>query len=55
MLDPACLTSNLLFMIVFRCDVLLGDVKDDLYDLILEKWPEIDEEAVEDLGDVKAR
>ncbi|XP_022655308.1 density-regulated protein homolog isoform X2 [Varroa destructor] len=35
--------------------VIQGDVKDDLYDLILEKWPEIDEEAVEDLGDVKAR
>ncbi|OQR78703.1 density-regulated protein-like [Tropilaelaps mercedesae] len=35
--------------------VIQGDVKDDLYDLILEKWPEIDEDAVEDLGDVKAR
>jgi len=35
--------------------VIQGDVKDDLYDLILEKWPEIDEDFIEDLGDVKAR
>lgn len=35
--------------------VIQGDVKDDLFDLILEKWSEIDEDCIEDLGDVKAR
>jgi len=33
--------------------VIQGDVKDDLYDYILEKWTFIDEDAVEDLGEVK--
>lgn len=33
--------------------VIQGDVKDDLFDLISEKWPEIDEDCVEDLGDRK--
>ena len=33
--------------------VIQGDVKDDLFDLISEKWPEIDEDLVEDLGDRK--
>lgn len=33
--------------------VIQGDVKDDLFDLIPEKWPEIDEDLVEDLGDRK--
>ncbi|KXJ29372.1 density-regulated protein homolog [Exaiptasia diaphana] len=30
-----------------------GDVTDDLWDFIPEKWPEIDEDSIEDLGDVK--
>ncbi|RWS24958.1 putative 39S ribosomal protein L45-like protein [Leptotrombidium deliense] len=30
--------------------VIQGDVKDDLFDIICEKWPEIDEDVVEDLG-----
>lgn len=33
--------------------VIQGDVKDDLYDVIPEKWPEIDEDFIEDLGDQK--
>jgi density-regulated protein DRP1 len=33
--------------------VIQGDVKDDLYDLILEKWPEVDEDSIDDLGDKK--
>lgn len=33
--------------------VIQGDVKDDLFDLVSEKWPEIDEDSIEDLGDVK--
>lgn len=33
--------------------VIQGDVKDDLFDLIPEKWPEIDEDFIEDLGDQK--
>lgn len=33
--------------------VIQGDVKDDLFDLICEKWPEIEEDLVEDLGDRK--
>lgn len=33
--------------------VIQGDVKDDLFDLVSEKWPEIDEDMIEDLGDVK--
>lgn len=33
--------------------VIQGDVKDDLFDLIPEKWPEIDEDNLEDLGDLK--
>jgi len=33
--------------------VIQGDVKDDLFDLITEKWPEIDEDSIEDLGNVK--
>jgi hypothetical protein len=28
-------------------------VKDDLFDVIPEKWPEIDEDVIEDLGDLK--
>lgn len=33
--------------------VIQGDVKDDLYDLILEKWPQVDEDSIDDLGDKK--
>ncbi|TKR67081.1 hypothetical protein L596_023286 [Steinernema carpocapsae] len=33
--------------------VIQGDVKDDLFDLIPEKWPEVDEDFIEDLGDQK--
>lgn len=33
--------------------VIQGDVKDDLFDIIPEKWPEIDEDYIEDLGDLK--
>jgi density-regulated protein DRP1 len=33
--------------------VIQGDVKDDLFDVIPEKWPEIDEDFIEDLGDLK--
>lgn len=33
--------------------VVQGDVKDELFDYIPEKWPEIDEDCIEDLGDQK--
>lgn len=33
--------------------VIQGDVKDDLFDIIPEKWPEIDEDLIDDLGDQK--
>lgn len=33
--------------------VIQGDVKDDLFDIIPEKWPEIDEDSIDDLGDQK--
>ncbi|MFH4979529.1 hypothetical protein AB6A40_006238 [Gnathostoma spinigerum] len=33
--------------------VVQGDVKDELLDIITEKWPHIDEEFIEDLGDQK--
>ncbi|XP_058821030.1 density-regulated protein homolog [Topomyia yanbarensis] len=33
--------------------VIQGDVKDELFDVIPEKWPEIDEDFIEDLGDQK--
>lgn len=33
--------------------VIQGDVKDELFDVIPEKWPEIDEDCIEDLGDQK--
>jgi len=32
--------------------VIQGDVKDELFDVIPEKWP-VDEENIEDLGDLK--
>merc|ERR1711892_1025749 len=33
--------------------VIQGDFKDDLYDLIPEKWSEVDEDLIEDLGSKK--
>uniref|UniRef100_A0A182TEX7 Density-regulated protein n=1 Tax=Anopheles melas TaxID=34690 RepID=A0A182TEX7_9DIPT len=33
--------------------VIQGDVKDELFDIIPEKWPEIDEDFIDDLGDQK--
>lgn len=33
--------------------VIQGDVKDELFDIIPDKWPEIDEDSIEDLGDQK--
>lgn len=33
--------------------VIQGDVKDDLFDVLPEKWPEVDEDCIEDLGDQK--
>lgn len=33
--------------------VIQGDVKDDLFDVIPDKWPEIDEDYIDDLGDQK--
>lgn len=33
--------------------VIQGDVKDDLFDIICEKWPDIDEDLIDDLGDRK--
>jgi len=33
--------------------VIQGDVKDDLFDILPEKWPEVDEDLIEDLGDQK--
>lgn len=33
--------------------VIQGDVLDDLLEFIPEKWPEIDEDSIDDLGDQK--
>ena len=33
--------------------VIQGDFKDDLFDLIPEKWPDIDEDWIEDIGTKK--
>ncbi|XP_015788503.1 density-regulated protein homolog [Tetranychus urticae] len=33
--------------------VIQGDVKDDLFDIITEKWPEVDEDSIEDMGEKK--
>ena len=30
-----------------------GDVKDDLFDILPEKWPEIDEDLIDDIGERK--
>ncbi|XP_059844210.1 density-regulated protein isoform X2 [Hemitrygon akajei] len=30
-----------------------GDVTDDILDVIQEKWPEVDDDSIEDLGEVK--
>jgi density-regulated protein DRP1 len=33
--------------------VIQGDVKDELLEFLLEKWPQIDEDTIDDLGDQK--
>ncbi|PIO59489.1 translation initiation factor SUI1, partial [Teladorsagia circumcincta] len=33
--------------------VIQGDVKDDLLDMIPAKWPQVQEEMIDDLGDKK--
>lgn len=33
--------------------VIQGDVKDELFDIIPEKWKQVEEDAIEDLGDQK--
>nr|CAG4642198.1 EOG090X0IUZ [Eurycercus lamellatus] len=33
--------------------VIQGDVKDELFDLLPEKWPQIDEDSIDDLGELK--
>ncbi|XP_053210010.1 density-regulated protein homolog [Panonychus citri] len=33
--------------------VIQGDVKDDLFDIMTDKWPEIDEDSIEDMGEKK--
>ena len=33
--------------------VIQGDVKDDMFDILTDKWPEIDEDSIEDLGNIK--
>lgn len=33
--------------------IIQGDVKDDLFDVISDKWNQIEENFIEDLGDVK--
>ncbi|GAV08993.1 hypothetical protein RvY_18603-1 [Ramazzottius varieornatus] len=33
--------------------VIQGDVKDDLFDVIPEKWPQVDEDQIDDIGELK--
>ncbi|XP_059092103.1 LOW QUALITY PROTEIN: density-regulated protein homolog [Tigriopus californicus] len=33
--------------------VIQGDFKDDLFDVIPEKWPEVDEDLIDDIGEKK--
>lgn len=33
--------------------VIQGDVKDELFDVLPEKWPEIDEDLIDDIGEKK--
>jgi len=33
--------------------VIQGDVKDELFDILPEKWPEIDEDLIDDIGEKK--
>ncbi|KAH7645551.1 density-regulated protein [Dermatophagoides farinae] len=33
--------------------IIQGDVKDDLFDVLPEKWSQIEDDFIEDLGDVK--
>ncbi|XP_069134413.1 density-regulated protein-like [Argopecten irradians] len=30
-----------------------GDKRDDLFDILCEKWPQIDEDDIDDIGEVK--
>ncbi|KAK2114331.1 hypothetical protein P7K49_008597 [Saguinus oedipus] len=33
--------------------IIQGDWTDDIIDVIQEKWPEVDDDSIEDLGEVK--
>ena len=33
--------------------IIQGDVKDDLFDVLPEKWPEIEEDLIDDIGECK--
>ncbi|ELW48730.1 Ubiquitin-conjugating enzyme E2 L3 [Tupaia chinensis] len=33
--------------------IVQGDFTDDIIDVIQEKWPEVDDDSIEDLGEVK--
>lgn len=33
--------------------VIQGDCKDELFDMLPEKWPQINEDLIDDLGDLK--
>jgi len=33
--------------------IIQGDVKDELFDVLPEKWPEIDEDLIDDIGECK--
>ncbi|KAG8456063.1 hypothetical protein GDO86_002023 [Hymenochirus boettgeri] len=33
--------------------IIQGDFTDDIIDVIQEKWPEVDDDSIEDLGEVK--
>nr|KAF6438088.1 hypothetical protein HJG59_008764 [Molossus molossus] len=33
--------------------IIQGDFTDDILDVIQEKWPEVDDDSIEDLGEVK--
>eukprot|EP00914_Ancora_sagittata_P018595 GHVO01036870.1.p1 GENE.GHVO01036870.1~~GHVO01036870.1.p1 ORF type:complete len:202 (+),score=41.44 GHVO01036870.1:14-619(+) len=55
-------TASKYFAGVFACGssvtgddeiVIQGDCKDDLFDLLTEKWGQIDEDCIDDLGDQK--
>ena len=33
--------------------IIQGNVKDELFDVLPEKWPEIDEDLIDDIGECK--